>query len=280
MSNLPFLFKVLERVAFSRLSDYLQEHSLFDPLQSAYRKNHSVETLLVNLSNYILQEMDHGNITALVLLDLSSAFDTIDHSIIIHTLSSLGITGSALDWFRSYLSCHSQRVIINGVTSPPMSLTCGVPQGSVGGPTLFSIYLTRLQLFFRQYSVRYHIYADDIQIYVSFPPGRATQAINILESCLRDIDAFMLSNSLQLNHSKCEFMLFGSKPQLQKINIASISVCGKDVFVSESCRNLGVIFDSQNVNVKTQSQWPNTKSMSNHKNKSKYKVNVQPQKQV
>ena len=73
VSNLPFLFKILERIVFSRLSDYLLAEDLFDPFQSAYRPHHSVETLLVNVSNYILQEMDHGNITALLLLDLSSA---------------------------------------------------------------------------------------------------------------------------------------------------------------------------------------------------------------
>ena len=99
--NLPFLFKILERVVFSRLSDYLLEHELFDPLQSAYRPHHSVETLLMNVSSFILREMESGSVTAMVLLDLSSAFDTVDHKILVSTLASLGIQGQALEWFKA-----------------------------------------------------------------------------------------------------------------------------------------------------------------------------------
>ena len=102
---------------FSRLSDYLLEYDLFDPLQSAYRPHHSVETLLVNVSSFILREMDSGSVTAMVLLDLSSAFDTVDLKILINTLASLGVQGQALEWFKSYLSCHSQSVLVNGFTS-------------------------------------------------------------------------------------------------------------------------------------------------------------------
>ena len=245
--NLPFLFKILERVMFSRLSDYLLEYDLFDPLQSAYRPHHSVETLLVNVSSFILREMDSGSVTAMVLLDLSSAFDTVDHKILINTLASLGVQGQALEWFKSYLPCHSQSVLVNGFTSSTKPLGCGVPQGSVGGPTLFSIYLTGLRKVLQRHSVHYHLYADDIQIFVSFPPNQtqASQALRNLEKCIADINAWMNSNSLQLNHSKCEFMLFGSKSQLNKLDIDSISVSGNDIPLSNSCRNLGVIFDSQ-----------------------------------
>ena len=245
--NLPFLFKILERVVFSRLSDYLLEYNLFDPSQSAYRPHHSVETLLINVSSFILQEMDSGSVTAMVLLDLSSAFDTVDHDILVNTLESLGIQGQALEWFKSYLSCHTQSVILNGFTSSSRPLGCGVPQGSVGGPTLFSIYLTGLQKIFQRHSVHYHLYADDIQIFVSFPPHqiKASQTLRNLENCIADIDAWMKSNSLQLNRSKCEFMLFGSKLQLSKLDIVSISISGNDIPLSSACRNLGVMLDSQ-----------------------------------
>ena len=101
ISNLPYISKVLERVVFSRLSDYLRENNLLDSRQSAYRAHHSVETLLVNLSNDILMEMDLGRITVLVSLDLSSAFDTVHHDILLNILSSLGIQDVVLDWFKS-----------------------------------------------------------------------------------------------------------------------------------------------------------------------------------
>ena len=177
VSNLPFLFKVLERIVFSRLSQYLIDNNLYDDHQSAYRSNHSVETLLSNVSNFILQEMDVGKITAMVLLDLSSAFDTVDHEILLNELASLGVQGQALEWFRSYLSFHSQIVRINGCKSNSMPLTCGVPQGSVGGPTLFCIYLLGLKRILHCHSVHYHLYADDIQLWFPLNQTKATQLV-------------------------------------------------------------------------------------------------------
>ena len=250
--NLPFLFKILERVVFSQLSNYLSENNLFDPFQSGYRPRHSVETLLLNVSNFVLTQMDAGFVTGMVLLDLSSAFDTVDHNIILNTLASLGVRGQAYEWFCSYLDLHSQVVYLNGCSSTPMSLTCGVPQGSVGGPTLFSIYLLGLRPILQRHSVNYHIYADDIQLYVSFKPlqSAADESLKNLEICINDINSWLHSHSLQLNQSKCEFLLFGSKTQLSKFEVTSISISGKSIPVTSSCRNLGVFFDSQfNMNV-------------------------------
>ena len=246
VSNLPFLFKILERIVFSRFSDYLLANDLFDPFQSAYRPHHSVETLLVNVSNHILQEMDHGNITALLLLDLSSAFDTVNHTILLNTLRSLGVDGLAYEWFQSYISHHSQTVHINGTESHSTPLSCGVPQGSVGGPTLFSIYLIGLRQILLRHGIRYHIYADDIQLMVSFNPNQidAQAAVHRLEACMNDIQGWMQSHSLKLNLAKCEFLVFGSKAQLNKIDVDSISFSGHTINLSQTCRNLGVIFDS------------------------------------
>ena len=243
--NLPFLFKILERIVFSRLTDYFLVNKLFDPFQSAYRPHHSVETLLLNVSNFILQEMDRGNVTALILLDLSSAFDTVNHTILLNTLQSFGVKGQAYEWFKSYLSCHSQAVRINGCTSNAMPLNCGVPQGSVGGPTLFSIYLIGLGHILRQHKINYHIYADDIQLYVSFKPNQADalHALGQLENAMKDIYSWLNSHSLKLNMAKSEFLLFGSKTQLGKIDIDSISFSGMSINVSQTCRNLGVMLD-------------------------------------
>ena len=183
--------------------------------------------------------MDSGSVTAMVLLDLSSAFDTVDHKILVNTLASLGVQGQALEWFKSYLSCHSQYVLVNGFISSSKPLGCGVPQGCVGGPTLFSIYLTGLRNILRSHSVHYHLYADDIRIFISFPPNQtqASQALHNLEKCIADIDTWIKSNYLQLNHSKCEFILFCSKSQLlNKFDIDSISISGNNIPLSKSCR--------------------------------------------
>ena len=108
ISNLPFVSKILERVSFSRLMDYLQNNEFLDSHQSAYRSHHSVETLLTDETSTLLREMDVGNVTDVVYLDMSSAFDTVDHQIMTQTLKLYGVTGHAQDWFKSYLSHRSQ----------------------------------------------------------------------------------------------------------------------------------------------------------------------------
>ena len=116
VSNLSYISTLLERIAFSRLTTFLRQNNLLDKYQSAYRQNHSVETLLVHISNHILRQMDVGKVTSLVLLDLSSAFDTVDHT---NRLHSLGVHGTALQWFTSYLTDRHQSVCIDGVKSAP-----------------------------------------------------------------------------------------------------------------------------------------------------------------
>ena len=140
ISNLPFLSKVLERAAFSRLTEHLSNNNILDNRQSAYKSNHSVETLIVSTTDHVLYQMDNGNLTAVVLLDVTSAFDTVRHSTLLDLLCSFGVSSSAMDWFSSYLTDRHQCVSIGGVKSKKMRLTHGVPQGSVYGPLLFSVY--------------------------------------------------------------------------------------------------------------------------------------------
>ncbi len=126
-----------------------------------------------------------------------------------------------------------------------MPVTCGVPQGSVGGPTLFSIYLSGIKSILQRHSVKYHCYADDIQLYVSFPPSQsqALCSIHNLESCVEDICSWLSLYSLKLNCAKSEFLLFGSKVQLDKINVTSFKIADSVIPLSHSCRNLGITFD-------------------------------------
>ena len=124
-----------------------------------------------------------------------------------------------------------------------MTLTHGVPQGSVGGSTLFSVYLISLGHILRRHNISYHIYADGIQLYLSFKPNQAdaTNAVSRLENCLLDVHSWLNSHSLKLNLSKSEFLLFGSNTQLGKVNVKSISFSGCTINVSQACRNLGVM---------------------------------------
>ena len=137
--------KVIEKAVANQLCAYLSSNDLHEPLQSAYKKLHSCETALTRVNNDILREIDKRSSVAMVLLDLSAAFDTVDHNILINRLNSkFGICGKALQWFKSYLSCRSQYVSINGCSSNVHSVNCGVPQDSVLGPLLYLLYTSPL----------------------------------------------------------------------------------------------------------------------------------------
>ncbi len=128
VSLLPFLSKILEKVVSQQLVSHIDKHSLSARFQSGFKRHHSTETALLKVTNDILRESDKGKVTALVLLDLSAAFDTVDHDILLSRLETdVGVSGVALSWFRSYLSGRSQSVSCAGCTSSSRSVTCGVP---------------------------------------------------------------------------------------------------------------------------------------------------------
>ena len=145
VSNLPFASKLLEKVVAARLAEHLTTYDLEEPFQSTYWPHHRVASAISRVQSDILQAMDSQRVVVLVMLDLSAAFDTIDHQVLLQRLSSdVGVSGTALRWFQSYLAGRTQSITINSARSRLRISRFGVPQGSVLGPRLFSIYTVPL----------------------------------------------------------------------------------------------------------------------------------------
>ena len=248
VSNLSFLSKVLEKVVSSRLLTHMANQHLHEPLQSAYKSYHSTETALVRVQNDILRSLDRKNGTVLVLLDLSAAFDTIDHNTLFDLLEHrLCITGSALHWFKSYLTDRTQSVTIDGVSSRPVVLKYGVPQGSVLGPLLFTIYTLPLGDLLRQHGIAYHLYADDTQLYLTFN-ARDTDdyhcCISSLQNCVKAVKTWMTDSKLKLNDDKTELIVITSPYYHKRLESAVFTIDDAVIVPSSAARNIGVIFDN------------------------------------
>ena len=181
---------------YFRLLVHLQSFSSLSAYQSAYRKLHSVETALLCIHNDLLLAMERKQVSALILLDLSAAFDTIDHQILLSRLSlNFGITGSALALLTSYLTNRTQAVVANSTVSESHPVSCGVPQGSVLGPLLFALYTTPLSYQLQSSNLPFHFYADDTQLYTSFSACDSEAAIANLSQFLRMlIVGFLVTN--------------------------------------------------------------------------------------
>ena len=162
VANIPFLSKVIEKVVATQMYNYLEAYNLMLTTQSAYRKHHSTETTLLHVTNNILRIIDCRQDVPLVLLNLSAAFDTIDHMILVERLESyFGFSKLTLCWFRSYLENGWQSIIIGDQVSTPCALRYGVPQGSTLGPLLFILYIAPLQDVIAHHNLNSLFYAYD-----------------------------------------------------------------------------------------------------------------------
>ena len=204
---------------------------------------HSCETALLRVQNDILQAIDNRSCVALLLLDLSAAFDTVDHKILLKRLhSKFGIRGNALSWFRSYLSDRTQFASLDGASSETLQLDCG----SVLGPILYLFYTLPVADLLRKHNMSFHLYADDTQLYIPFSCNddfSLDQATKLIENCVTDIDNWMTLNKLKLNKDKTEFLHLSSKHNPQRS--LPVLLFGSDLITpSPKARNIGVTFDS------------------------------------
>ena len=242
VSLLSFLSKTLERVVSNQLSLHLSQNNLLDPNQSGFKKAHSTETALLAVTEALHSAQAASHSAVLILLDLSAAFDTVNHRLLLDTLADLGIGGTALKWFSSYLTDRTYQVSWKGLLSSPRTLHTGVPQGSVLGPLLFSLYTKSLGTIITAHNLSYHCYADDTQLFLSFPPS-ATQVEHRITACLADISQWMSANHLKLNPDKTELLFFPAKSSPSRD--LTISIDNNLVTSAPKAKNLGVVLDSQ-----------------------------------
>ena len=249
ISNLMFLSKCCEKVAASQFISHLRENKLEEIFQSAYKVGYSTESALLRVHNDVLCALDDGRCVMLVLLDLSAAFDTVDHGILLSRLSQcFGVQGSAYTWFESYLSSRSQFVQIRDTSSSDRQVTCGLPQGSVLGPILYLVFTSPLGAILRRHGVGFHMYADDTQLYLGDHGMETTKVEDFVsartrvEVCLRELNQWMLLNSLRLNNDKTELLVLHAKHR-PKSPLDSITVGDDTVEPTSSARNIGAVFD-------------------------------------
>ena len=247
VSGLCFLSKLVERVVARQLTSQINNNKLHNPHQSAYKPGHSTETALLSIRKEVHLSLARGEPTALVLLDLSAAFDTIDHNILLGYLKSwFGLGGTILRWFASYLRNRCQAIKIGSTLSELSNLIYGVLQGSVLGRLLFSLYTTPLSKIIRLHPhIKFHFYVDDTQLYIHLSHKNASSALAKQNACLHDVQEWMSLSKLKLNPEKTEFMVFGSKAQCQKISSHfPVSILGSLLHLVDSVRKLGVWFDA------------------------------------
>ena len=241
ISNLPFIGKIIEKIVFNQLTTFLTLNNCLDDFQSGFRANHSTETALGKVINDIRLNTDAGKASVLVLLDLSAAFDTVDHNILLHRLEHwVGVSGVVIKWLKSYLQDRSFFVAVGNCTSTPTSLTCGVPQGSILGPLLFNLYMLPLGQILKNNLISYHNYADDTQIYLALTPNDYGPLESLCD-CIEQINHWMSQNFLQLNKDKTEVIVFGKKEERCKI---ATLLNKKGLKAKDTVRNLGVLLDS------------------------------------
>ena len=202
---------------------------------------------MLKILNDIYTAADNGSPTCLVALDLSAAFDTLDHVTLLDRLeTSFGLTDSALEWIRSYLTERSQRVCTGGICSPYHACPHGVPQGSVLGPILFSLFVAPVAHVIRSFDLTFHQYADDTQLYISVDRRNVPVSLDSLDSCTGELEDWFTHNGLALNPSKSEVMFLGTRPQVRAIGqVPVVKVAGHEIHPSDTIKNLGVVLDSE-----------------------------------
>ena len=238
ISVLPPISKIFEKVVFNQLYKYFEQNSLLIENQFGFRARKSTTHAILNLMQYLYQNLDTGNIIFSIFLDFRKAFDTVNHQILISKLESYGIRGQALDWFQSYLSNRKQYVNVNDTNSDLKQISCGVPQGSILGPLLFLIFINDLPRCSKLF--KYILYADDSTLSTCIHENELNKSIELINTELKNLHHWLSSNKIALNKKKTNYMIFSYN---KNIKINDIKIGSNIILETDYTKYLGIHVD-------------------------------------
>ena len=242
ISLLPVLSKVTEKIALNQFTEHLTQQGNLTCHQSGNRKFHSTETLSLLVTGHIYKAMDKMEITAMVLIDLSKAFDSICHRTLLTKLKGLGASNEALNWFESYLANRMQSTRLGTSRSIELTVTHGVPQRSILGPLMFSLYINELPSVVKFSSLE--SYVDDTKVYLSCSSKNIDSCLAKVSEGLRRIASLCCTNKLLINPDKTKLILFGTKRLLSNVLDIRIPFIGQHLTPVSSVKDLGITLDS------------------------------------
>ena len=253
VSVLPLFSKLFEKIMYARLEQHLKNHAILSPNQFGFRKGHSTTMAISLFVEKIYDILENRNFAIATFLDLSKAFDLVNHNYLLRKVEHYGIRGTALNWIRSYLQNRKQYVDYNNAKSSMLNITCGVPQGSILGPLFFIIYINDLNQ--QVHSLHKTLYADDTSLLMS--GDNIENTVHELNAHLNTLSQWFTANHLFINTSKTNFMVYSNKKSIVQQNF-NLKLDNTSIERVYKTKFLGIIIDS-NLN------WQHHISLTNNK---------------
>ena len=239
ISILPSISKIFEKIVFHQLFTYFSKNNYLDSNQYGFRNLHSTEHAVLEIVDRALIQIDKGNSAIAIFLDLSKAFDTLDHNILISKLNYYGIKNVPLKWFENYLDNRKHYTEVDQTKSETSNISLGVPQGTILGPLFFLIYINDIQSASSLF--RFIKYADDTALFCTFVYNNCK--ISDINSNLQDVYQWLCINKLSINITKTKFMIFQSRQKYLQNSDIQIKIKNKPVGQVCSFNFLGIILD-------------------------------------